>query len=78
MKLILTTNNGGQFGEREVCSVPGSVLTSANAIRMMLATYAGRLIGGFEGRDWRIKPAAGCLVPLYAASIDGTVTLQIK
>jgi hypothetical protein len=69
----------GQFSEREVCRVPSTVLTSMPAIRMMLETHASREIGGREGRDWRIKQApAGTLIPIYAASTDGTITLEIK
>ncbi len=78
MRLIKGTIRDGQFIDDPICRVPGAVLTSMQAVRCFLQTHAGREIGGFEGRDWRIKQASGCLVPIYAASIDGTTTLVIR
>lgn len=62
-----------------VCAVPVSLFSSVCALRHFLATHAGRRLGGFEGRDWRIVPEPrGCLVPFHASSTDGSRSLVIE
>ena len=66
------------FGEAPLATVPKSTFNSIRALGNYLRTASSRYIGGNEGRDWRIKQAPrGTLIPIYAASRDGTITLTI-